>query len=46
MSCKIAEYGILDCLLYKMKPSKGGISNQKKVTEIGFTVHIRSTINE
>lgn len=42
MSCKNAKYGILDCLLYKMKPSKGGISNQKKITEIYFTINNRS----
>lgn len=49
MSCKNTEYVILDSwnkeldsLLYKMKPSKGGISNQKKITEIYYTIHNRS----
>lgn len=42
MSCKNTEYGIFDSLLYKMKPNKGGRSNQRKIIEIDFTILIRS----
>lgn len=41
MSCKNTECGIFDSLLYKMKPSKGGRSNQRKITDIDFTILIR-----